>query len=147
MHDTVRPRLRSIAAILVLTLALTAAGCDWLMQAEYGFASEARIRITGNTTVPLHLVTSTNYTTSRNPVTGTTTTNLFLADTTFFDVLPIDRRFDLRGRDRFLVRVVNPDSIAASVQLLVELDGKLVYTENAVIRDASLQYTTYFDPR
>jgi hypothetical protein len=140
-------RTYRMVARAVLVSCVAAAGCDALLQADYGFANDARVTVEGTSPVPLLLLTSTRYTTLYNASTGQWEASLVVADTQHLATLPFDGSYDLRRKDRFLVRLVNPDSAAeAVVHLQVRMDGRLVYTQRASMRDAALQYMTYFRP-
>jgi hypothetical protein len=130
-----------------LLLAVALGGCGSLLQAEHGLADSAAVTVEGSSAVPLLLVTSTHYVRIYDLFTGETEANLITADTVRVAALPYQSSHDLKRKDRFLARLVNPDTaVTANVRLEVRLDGRLVYSQWANIRDAALQYMTYFQP-
>jgi hypothetical protein len=132
-----------IVAVLLLPLLIT--GCDTLLSADAGLAKRALVRVSGEGGAPLTVVTSVQFLAFRDDRTGAITASLLGADTLQLTDLPFSQEYNLRGRDRFLVRLLNPDSsLTASVLLEVIMDGKLVYTQQATLLDASLEYITFF---
>jgi hypothetical protein len=141
---------RALPALLgaLVALTLTISGCNSVLESnQAAFADEARVSVEGSSAVPLQLITSTNFIAVRDPVSGELVASEVVAETTSITGLPFNRVFTIRGSDRFLVRLVNPDiNVTATVHLRIHLDGREVYSQRATMRDASLQYLTYFDP-
>lgn len=129
-------------------LALSGSACDGLLGSDQAaFAAEAHVLLSGTSAVPLLLVTSTNFFTVTDPDTGQLFTTLIASDTLTLPTPTADQRYDIFGADRFLVRLVNPDAEeTADVHLRVQLDGREVYNQRATMRDASLEYTAYYQP-
>lgn len=129
-----------------MLFALAMSGCDSLLGSDQAaFANEARIIVEGTSAVPLRLITSTNFNAIRDPDTGDLVATDVVGDTASLTSLPFDRVFRVRGADRFLVRLINPDiSVTATVHLRIHLDDRLVYNQRATMRDASLQYIAYY---
>ena len=123
------------------------AGCDAILTSEAGLADQVAVSVTGSAAVPLLLITSTNFLAEYDRLTDQWQVSLTRSDTVRITSLPFAQTRNIRGRDRYLVRLVNPDSaVTVDVGLEVRLDGKLVYTERAFLRDASLEYFTWFSP-
>lgn len=135
------------AAPLLAALSL-ATGCDSVLGSDQAaFAADAHVRLAGTSPVPLLLITSTAFVARRDLDTGNLVTQLLAADTIVLQTAEFDRHFDIFGRDRFLVRVVNPDADrSADVHLRVSLDDREVYNQRATMRDAALEYTAYYVP-
>ena len=127
-------------------IALAAAGCDSLLGTDQSaFANEARVTVDGTSTVPLQLLTSSNFIATRDSISGELVASEIVGETITLSTLPFDRAFDLRGMDRFLVRLANPDpNVTATVHLRIRLDNNEVYNQRATMRDASMQYIAYY---
>jgi hypothetical protein len=105
-------------------------------------ATVARVIVTGSSTVPLMVVTSTQFVVSRSAE-GEETISLTRADTAQMGV-PIDRTVPFQGSDRFLVLVRNPDINSTSVlDIRLLIDGTEVLRQAVSLRDASFHFT-YF---
>jgi len=137
-------RSRAYTGALVLA-AWVGAGCDSILGTDQSaFANEARIRVDGTFVAPLQLLTSSNFIATRDE-TGELVAQEIVGQTLTLTQLPFDRVFDLRGTDRFLVRLANPDaSVTVNVHFRIELDGREVYNQRANMTDASMQYIAYF---
>lgn len=140
--------LLRIARGLLLAAAGSTAACDGLLGSDQAaFAEDAHVLVSGTSPVPLLLVTSTNFVSTLDIDSGLRVTTLILADTLVLETAEFDRHFDIFGADRFLVRLVNPDeNETADVHLTIELDGRTVYNQRATMRDASLEYTAFYQP-
>jgi hypothetical protein len=135
------------ALSLGLAGALSLAGCDAILSSEAGLADRVEVSVTGSAAVPLLLITSTDFLAEYDFVAEEWRVLLVKADTTRLASLPYNQSRDIKGRDRYLVRLVNPDlSVTVDVGMDVRLDGRLVFTERAFLRDATLQYFTWFGP-
>ena len=144
-----RPLRRRLAAVLsALTLVASGTACDGLLGSDQAaFAADAHVLLSGTSPVPLLLITSTNFFATNDIETGQVVTTLLLSDTVVLETPNVDRHFDIFGADRFLVRVVNPNAEeTAEIHLVVELDGRQVYNQRAMMRDASLEYTAFYRP-
>lgn len=118
-------------------------GCDSIVQSDKREAKQARVIVTGTSSVPLKLTISWNFTSQRDPDTGETTYTINTATVSTINI-PFDSVFAFNGRDRILVRLTNPDlNTTASVRLQVLVDNKSVHDQAATLRDASLQ-VSYF---
>lgn len=142
------PRPSSLVlAVVLIVIAAVVGSCSALLEADAGLAERAHITVEGTTGGPLLMVTSVRFTAVWDARTGQYSATLLSADTVLVSVLPYAATHRLTDRDRFLVRLINPDSaVEASVRMQIQLDGRLVYTENASLRNASLEYLTYFQP-
>jgi hypothetical protein len=143
-----RHPLRRCASGLLLAAAVSTAACDGLLGSDQAaFAADAHVLVTGTSPVPLLLVTSTNFISTLDIDTGLRVTTLILADTVVLETPEHDHHYDIFGADRFLVRLVNPDEDeTADIHFTVELDGRTVYNQRATMRDASLEYTAFYQP-
>jgi len=132
---------------LALTVVL-AGGCSSVLGSDQAaFADEARVIITGESAVPLQLLTSTNFVASPDPESGELIPTILEADTTILEALPHDRVYVVSGWDRFLVKLVNPDTaVTVDIQMRVLMDGREVFNQRAMMRDASLAFFVYFQP-
>ena len=102
----------------------------------------ARVIVTGSSTVPLTVVTSTQFVVSRGAE-GEEIISLTSADTTQLAV-PIDRTVAFQGSDRFLVLIRNPDiNSTSTLDIRLLIDGKEVLRQAVSLRDASFHFT-YF---
>jgi hypothetical protein len=130
-------------ASLVLAAGLVA--CDGLLDTSRETYSTARIQVTGTSPVPLLLMTSDQFQTVQDPGTGFVTTELLTADTLVITDLPADTTYSLGQFNRFLVRLINPDtSQTADIRLIIRLDDKKeVYNVGAKVTGAFLEYTYY----
>jgi hypothetical protein len=130
----------------LLAAALMSTGCDNILDSgQAAFAYEARVVVDGSSAVPMRLLTSTRFFMQRDSVSGDLVASEVVGDTQALNRLPHDSTYGIRGADRFLVRLLNSDSVTeATVRLRVYLDGRQVYDQRAVMRDASLQYIAYF---
>jgi len=80
----------------------------------------------------------------RDPQSGSRVSNLVEADTTTIN-LPVNLSYEFTSAYRFLVRVINRDTLqTADIRLRVFVDGREVYNQAALMRHASLEYTHYY---
>ena len=137
---------RLFAAVILVILTLSLAGCDSIFGPNRRrLADDARIIIQGTSPVPLLLVTSTSFTAVRDQ-NGELVSTLVQADTVTLTTLPAQFDHDLRGRDRFLVRLINPDlNETAAIHMQVLLDGRISFNQQATMRDASLEYIVVYE--
>lgn len=85
--------------------------------------SEATVRLTGETTVPLRLIVSTDFFETLDPLEGTRDQVFVTADTLTIETLPYNETFVLGALSSIVVDVSNPDETPATVRLEVELNG------------------------
>lgn len=124
---------------------LIGTGCDSLLgSGRPRFADRARVIIEGDTPVPLTVVTSTRFIAVRSEG-GSYVSTLILADTVTLDSLPYDQVHGISGADRFLVRLINPDStVTATIHMRVRLDDNEVFNQRATMRAASLESISFY---
>lgn len=139
-----RRRPEKWSRLLILTI--LASGCDSLFGPNrVRFADDARVIVEGTSSVPLLLITSTNFTAQRDPATDELRSTLVASDTVVVSGLPVQRDYNIRQRDRFLVRLVNPSlDQTAAIHIQVLLDGRIVFNQQATMQDATLEYIAYF---
>ena len=107
-------------------------------------ATLARVIVTGSTTVPLMVVTSTQFVVSRSAE-GEELISLTHADTTQMGV-PMDFTVAFRGSDRFLVLIRNPDiNSTSTLDMRLLIDGTEVLRQVVSLRDASFHFTYFHD--
>jgi hypothetical protein len=134
-HLRPRPGLTALAVIL----AASTAACGSLLDTTQDYAELAHIRVTGSSAVPLTLVLSNDFTATADNEGGTTIA-VISADTQVVQ-LPIDATYPLGSRLRILARLVNPDTVVtATIHMRVFLDDQEVYSQQADMLDASLEY-------
>jgi hypothetical protein len=126
-----------LAALVVL---MGFAGCNWSTTGPKPPA-EARVQVTG--TGPLLIITSEAFDRVYDDSAGTATTVLYDADTVTSN-LPFDSTYPVAPSDRFLVRVVNADSVSRDIRMQVSFDGDTQYDQSATLTDASLEYSHFF---
>lgn len=147
MHTVHARRRRTSLGALALLAVTVLSACDSLLSSEAGLADEATIQVTGTATVPVLVVTSTNFLWEYDVLDDDYVITLIKADTARVTSLPYSAKKNMKGLDRFLVRLVNPDGgVTVDVGMDVRLDGRLVYSQRATLRDATLQYYTWFSP-
>jgi hypothetical protein len=133
-------RLRACCMALVL---LTTPGCDGLLSPSNRQPKEARVVISGTSPTALRLITSTNFTAQQDAETGIYHVNFVRSDVVD-QALPIDRTVRL-NTDRFMARLVNTSiDQTATVVMQVFFDGSLVFSQEAALRDASLDFIHIF---
>ena len=144
MDKCIRIVPRGLAALVLLLITLTA--CDSVLGSDRAaFARNARIIVTNEGSVPLLLITSTNFTSRIDPLSGEQVFTIPVADTIRITGSSFDQTFDIFGKDRFYTRLFNPDiQRTATVHLRVQLDQREVYSQRATMRDASLVYSNTF---
>jgi hypothetical protein len=131
--------MRTIAAIpFLVVLAVLGTGCD-VFDPDWERAEQAQVIIDGTTSVPLTLVTSGQFLVVPDPETGALVTELVLSDTVEIE-LPYQDDFSMGEFERFLVRLINPDTAAANVRMQVYVDGRLEYDRSATMSEASLEF-------
>jgi hypothetical protein len=131
-----------LAAAVGLTLGLAA--CD-VIGPSREIRETARIQVSGTSPVPLILMTSDQFVNVQDGATGQILTQIIEADSLIIDQLPIDTTYSLGQFNRFLVRLINPDSTqTAEVRMIVRLDDEdEVYNVHARVTGAFLEYSYY----
>ncbi len=132
-------------ARLLCTAALAAllSGCSSLIESEQRLVKNARVTVSGTSPTPMRLITSTNFTATRNFETGSLTVNYITADTVMI-TLPLDQSYSFGQSDRFVVKLVNGDANStASVDMRVYLDGEEKYRQGATMTNSSLEFVFY----
>ncbi len=124
-----RPIVRAVAA---LTILFTATGCA-LFEPDEG-AERAVVSIVGSSSVPLALLTSTDFVVVLDPETSSTDVELNSSDTSSVASLPFNQTYGISLNDRFFVRLSNPDTtVVASVRMSVSIDGQDLYDASGEI--------------
>lgn len=118
--------------MIVFATAMASAGCGILETTDRG-AQTAQVTITGDSPVPLDLITSDQWVITTNPETFEEELTMFLADTSVIASLPFNRSYSIADFDRFLIRLANPDSTVASVRMTVSVDGSVEYDQQATM--------------
>jgi hypothetical protein len=139
------PRLtrRSTRVSLLLMLVMALAGCDGLLSPSNRMPREARVVVTGTSPVQLRLITSTDFTAEQDLETGIYHIN-FSSSEVRDGSLPMERTVRL-NTDRFMARVLNVDGDqTANVTLQVWFDRDLVYSQEAALRDAFVDFIHVF---
>jgi hypothetical protein len=112
--------------------------------AHSAFADEARVLITGDSPVPMKIIVSTQFTAIRD-INGNLVPTILQADTISSVTFPHDRRHNIKGRDRFLVRLMNADSEStATIQMRVFLDENEIFNQRATMKDSYLESISYY---
>ena len=129
--------LRTLGAGLMLACA---SACGILDDQEER-AQRAQVVVNGTSPVPLSLITSSEFVLETDPETLVTTAVLIVSDTAEFTP-PFEDIYQIDQFERFLVRLVNPDSAVASIRMQVLVDGSLEYDQSAdVAEGGSLEFT------
>lgn len=125
---------------------MLATACDSIFgSSKSAFADEARVIVDGTSPEPLLLITSTEFLTTRDPVSDEVVTTLIVSDTVTLATLPGEAFRRIRGADRFLARIANSDSAStADIHMRVMLDDKLVFDQRALMRNSSLEFTAFY---
>lgn len=123
-----------------LAVLIAVAGCSWSTAGPKPPA-EARVQVTG--TGPLLIITSEAFDRVFNDSTATASTLVYQADTVTSS-LPFDVTYPVAPSDRFLVRVVNVDTVPRDVRVQVSFDGKTKYDQAATLNNSSLEYSSLF---
>lgn len=138
--------MHNAAALLAgagLTLGLTA--CDGILGNSREVRETARIQVSGTSPVPLILMTSDQFLNTQDFATGQIVTQILAADSIAVAALPFDTTVSMGQYNRFMVRLINPDSTqTAEVRMIIRLDDEdEVYNVKAKVTGAYLEYT-YF---
>jgi hypothetical protein len=129
-------------AVTAFVITFPTAACDLTSgPSRRDRADEASIDVTGESPVPLLLVTSKEWGITLDEETGEEQIVLSKADTAEIE-LPYQRTVALAPTYRILFRLTNPDADRdASIRMQVRMDGEVVYDRQATLRNASLQYS------
>lgn len=136
------PRVPLMRLSTALTVALVGVlpACGILETTDRG-AEEAIVTITGDSPVPLDLITSDAFIVFTDPNTFEESLQIFVADTLVLTALPFDQSYAIASFDRFLIRLTNPDSTVASVRMTVQVDGTVEYDQAATMsQGGSLEF-------
>jgi hypothetical protein len=130
------------AAAAAFMITLSTAACDLGSEpSRRRRPDEASIEVTGDSPVPLVLVTSKDWGVALDEETGQQELVITKADTVEIE-LPYQRTVPLAPTYRILVRLINPDADRdATVRMRVSLDDDVVYDQQATLRNAALQYS------
>ncbi len=112
--------MRSVKLVVVVLGALLATGCNIFENEER--SEQARVQITGQSEVDIRVVTSSRFAFTVDPATGTRETLLQESDTVEIRP-PFDEVYDISEYGIFLVRIVNEDQTAATLNLEISIDG------------------------
>jgi hypothetical protein len=125
-----------------LAITLATAACDFgFGPARRGRPDAATIQVSGESPVPLVLVTSKEWRVELDDETGQQRIVLSKADTVELE-LPYQRTVALAPTYRILFRLINPDADHdANVRMRVSLDEDVVFDQQATLRNAALQYS------
>lgn len=116
-------KVRTLFAFTVLVGTVLGA-CDWF---EDPSPESVRVSIDGTPGDSLVVVTSTVFVAAQNEL-GETTVNSFDSDTTVW-ILPVDRTFDIREDQRFLIFGVPRDSTGTvSIDANIRIDSRTPWT-------------------
>lgn len=145
MNQLAMCRRRAGVSALLSALVLAAVGCDGLLDTGREVRTSARIQVSGTSPVPLILMTSDQFLGVQDPTTGQIVTQILVADSLIIDRLPVDTTYSLGQYNRFLVRLINPDTAAtALVRMIIRLDDEEeVYDVEARVTGAYIEYTYY----
>jgi hypothetical protein len=92
----------------------------------------------------MKIIVSTQFTAVRGSD-GNLVATILQADTISSVTFPHDRRHNIKGRDRFLVRLMNSDSEStATIQMRVFLDNNEVFNQRATMKDSYLESISYY---
>jgi hypothetical protein len=134
-----RVALRAAALVLAIS---SMHGCSSITGTDRSNAEAARVTVQGTSPGPLMVITSTRFSTFLTPE-GEEAVSFVLSDTVFLS-LPIDRTVQFGNSDRVHISVRNPDAEnAATVTVRISVDGREVYNQGAMLRDAALGFS-YF---
>lgn len=109
-------------------------------------ADAANVFVTGTSTEPLMLILSNDFDTQPGDG-GAVGVTLLSADTFTVNLLaPVERSYPFDGSDRFLARLINPDTFnAVDVHMRIFLDSDEVYNQQANLLDAELEFVFVYD--
>lgn len=140
MLDLISRARGFVPRILFLGILTATIGCGILETTEE-IADEARVVVTGDAQTPLLLVTSTKFTRFYNEQ-GDPVIALAFSDTTSIALdVPHDKIYPIRPDRGFYVKLTNPDTLPAVVNLEVYFDGELSYErKNLSLINASVDY-------
>ena len=133
---------RATTAVLGAFIITLVGACSSILDTDRRTAENVQVTVTGQSPVPLQLVTSTRFLRGFDDD-GQEQIRLIVADTANVSV-PVEKTVQFGTSDRFAVMLINPSTEAtASVTMVVSVDGTEVYRQAATLRDASLRFTYY----
>lgn len=140
MFDWISRARGIVPRVLFLGLLATTIGCG-IFETTEEIADEARVVVTGNAQTPLLLVTSTKFTRFYNEE-GAPVITLAFSDTASITLdVPHDEIYPIKPDRGFYVKLTNPDTLTAVVDMKVYFDGELSYERtNLSLTDASVDY-------
>jgi len=146
MTHFITSTLRQATRVLLVGLLLIVAAACNIFEAEEEIADEARVVVTGTTSEPLQLVTSTKFTRTFLE-TGEIRLSVAFADTMVLTLdSPHDQIYPIKPDRGFLVSLRNPVMDPAVVSMQVFFDGELVYNhQNITLQEASLEFSYVFE--
>jgi hypothetical protein len=147
-HDSTGSAARrgrtGIPSAIVLFALTASAACDSVLDSTIDPPDHAEVTVDGSSPVPLRLILSSRFIGIRNPDTGRWDITLHDADTVEVTELPITRGHDLNETGVFFAFLGNPDpDETATVHMRVRIDGQEVYSQQATMRDASIEYVFF----
>lgn len=140
---TDRSRSRLALGVILLT-ALIASSCSLTSDPTSRYADNATVEVTGTSTGPLYLISSTKWGIAVDELTFEQRVVLEEADTTEIQ-LPFQQTVPLRPTYRIYFAVGKPGSdLEANIRMQVRLDKKLVYDESIELTDAPIEYSFFY---
>jgi hypothetical protein len=134
---------RQLRTGLLALCILAVTGCDGILSPSNRQPKEARVVISGSSPTTLRLITSTNFTAEQDLETGIYHVN-FVTSEVLERSLPMEKTVRL-STDRFMARLVNPSQDhTASIVMQVYFDGNLIFSQEASLRDASIDFIHVF---
>ena len=138
--NPVVPRLAWVALLLLLVPACT------LLDPEVGVPDRARVFLSGSSAAQLEVIISTDFVRAAAEG-GSSEVSLTRADTFYTDLSTThDQVYQVAPKNRFFVRVSNPDTALAIVTLKIWMDGDLKYEhEEYTLREASMEFSRIYN--
>jgi len=139
---------RSMKALALVLVAGGLAGCSTTTDPDVK-PSRADITVSGNSTVPLRLVVSTDFYETINQLTGERGQVFNSADTLTLETLPYSASVQLTELGSIVVDVSNASETEATVRLQVTMDsGQEPYDQTAIMSlGGALRYVfSYYSP-
>jgi hypothetical protein len=124
--------------LAALPFVMIAGGCGIVDNEEPGDTAE--ITISGTTPVPLELIMSNNFFQLFDQQTSEIVLALVDADTVGLDDLPYTENYALDGSRRFFLRLINTDSVVASVRIQVRISGVDPYDVTTILNASQHEY-------
>lgn len=139
-----RYRARYTVALGLVLIPIFA--CTSVFESGDERADAANVFVTGTSTEPLMLILSNDFDTQPGDG-GAVGVTLLSADTFTVNLpAPVERSYSFDESDRFLARLVNPDTAStADVHMRVLLDSDEVYNQQATLLDAELEFVFVYN--